>query len=466
MSGGDAVSHTPRSAASSRGAVWTNDRRRVSRQYGVTIPLFINRVFAAIGYFLLFLMLFVPSRYQPIKAGLLALLLVAITIHAFLRQRVSIHPIVIGWTALIVATGLTFMGFGAVNGAPGSLRVGTVYVLWPIVYTILIGGLTSIHIFRGIVRVLVLAAIAISSYGLLFLLVTRGVVPERFYIALDQGQATGFNFETQEFNLFSLSTLLFLIPFLLTATLTWPQKLKLLIGRRLLWIATATALTAAFLSGRRGLWLVISVSPIIALVARAILPQANRTRRLLRTGVVLTLAAALILGALQATGAVNAGAMMRMFVSAFDLNSETARQEQIHALIRGWSDSPFIGAGHGAVAPGSIRSLDLPWSYELTYLALLFHTGVVGFILYSLPVLWIYWAGFKVCRAGGVLGLMLIPVLAGMTGFLLANATNPYLAKFDFMWVIFLPVAIINLHLMRRARTSVSKRLLPNTIAT
>lgn len=41
-------------------------------------------------------------------------------------------------------------------------------------------------------------------------------------------------------------------------------------------------------------------------------------------------------------------------------------------------------------------------------------------------------------------GRLMLPLLVGLTCFLIANATNPYLLKFDYMWVIFLPLAIIN----------------------
>ena len=34
--------------------------------------------------------------------------------------------------------------------------------------------------------------------------------------------------------------------------------------------------------------------------------------------------------------------------------------------------------------------------------------------------------------------------LAGFLSFMIANATNPYLAKFDYMWVMFIPVAMMN----------------------
>jgi hypothetical protein len=36
------------------------------------------------------------------------------------------------------------------------------------------------------------------------------------------------------------------------------------------------------------------------------------------------------------------------------------------------------------------------------------------------------------------------PFLAGLICFMIANGTNPYLAKFDYMWIIFIPVALLN----------------------
>jgi hypothetical protein len=38
----------------------------------------------------------------------------------------------------------------------------------------------------------------------------------------------------------------------------------------------------------------------------------------------------------------------------------------------------------------------------------------------------------------------MLATLVGFTCFLVGNATNPYLEKYDLMWVIFLPVALIN----------------------
>jgi O-antigen ligase len=109
-----------------------------------------------------------------------------------------------------------------------------------------------------------------------------------------------------------------------------------------------------------------------------------------------------------------------------------------------WSDSPWIGQGLGASASSVTRSEEQPWAYELSYVALLFQTGLLGVIIYSSAVLWIFYKGIRLVRVRPDAGQVILPLLAGLAGFLLANATNPYLSKFDYLWTIFLPVAAIN----------------------
>jgi hypothetical protein len=129
-------------------------------------------------------------------------------------------------------------------------------------------------------------------------------------------------------------------------------------------------------------------------------------------------------------------------------SSALLRSEQFYALLNGWSQNPLFGAGHGASAPGSIRSVEQPWAYELSYVAYFFHTGILGSFIFFGQLGWIYFMSFKIIKSESVLKFYIFPVIVGTTCFLIANATNPYLAKYDFMWVLFLPLAIINIWLI------------------
>jgi O-antigen ligase len=110
-------------------------------------------------------------------------------------------------------------------------------------------------------------------------------------------------------------------------------------------------------------------------------------------------------------------------------------------------DQPIFGAGLGASVVGSIRSETMPWSYELSYVALLYQTGIVGFLVYAAAIVWTFWRGIQVIGEGGQPAQIMIPLLVGLCGLLIANGTNPYLGCFDEMWTLFLPLAVINYRL-------------------
>jgi hypothetical protein len=141
-----------------------------------------------------------------------------------------------------------------------------------------------------------------------------------------------------------------------------------------------------------------------------------------------------------------------MFLRGFDFSREASaipRRDQLFALLRGWADAPLLGAGHGASAPGVVRAREMPWAYELSYVALLFQTGLLGFVAYASAVGWLMWMLVKVIRVGDELSLLALPVTVGMVCFLIANATNPYLAKFDYLWILFVPIGVVNYWLLR-----------------
>lgn len=55
-------------------------------------------------------MLFVPTAYAPLKGTLFSVVLASIAFLAYRRQAIELHPTVIRWTAIMVATGIGFIG--------------------------------------------------------------------------------------------------------------------------------------------------------------------------------------------------------------------------------------------------------------------------------------------------------------------------------------------------------------------
>lgn len=420
-----------------------------------TISAFALKGWLAIpGYILFFMMLFVPTTYQLAKGIILAICMIIISVKIlFNKGKTNLHPSVLKWTGFYILLGLIFIFIGVLRGAPGALRVSTVYVLWPIVFTILITGASKLKIIQGIMRTMVIATIVIGIYSLSYILWSWGWLPNVFYIPLDLGQSIGFYKGYTEYALYNISSLIFLVPFLLAALLTWPKDQNLIgMSRKWLWFAFVLGISLVIFSGRRALILVVLVSPVVILIlSRFLSPMIKSKRMRILTLLGMMLILTILFYYLSTVFAFNVNDMKDMFTEGFDFshNTDPARSGQFEALINGWKQYPLFGAGHGAAVSYS-RSDTQSWAYELSYVALLYQTGIVGLILYSLCILWIVWKGIKIIKSRCSLGLLELPILTGLICFLIANATNPYLGKFDYMWVIFLPMLLINQALLNK----------------
>ena len=419
----------------------------------------------ATGYTLYFLMLFLPAVHQTLKGALLAVTLVGILMAAGLTGRFPLAPSIalgaLGYSAL----GLAYVIRGVTAGAPGALDMLNVYVVWPLVYTLLVVGASFPGVLRALTRVAVYAGLTISLYGIIYVLHEAGFWPSALYYAVDQGQRIGFSGTHVEFGLRSTSTLLFLVPYLIGALFVFPAHAP--VSRPMLWLAVLLGFTAVLLSGRRALLVVVALAPAFALLFRGWLSVTAKreTRWLVRR--VLWAAPALVLVLIvimTAIGGMEPAGFVDMVASGFRFSSDKVamtRRDQFFALVDGWLQDPLFGSGHGAPVRGAIRSIEMPWAYELSYVALLYHTGIVGVVAYGAGLFWTFLTSRQIARTGWPQAPYLVATLVGTAAFVLANATNAYLAKFDSIWVLFLPIAFINAWLVERVASPARRRFPP-----
>ena len=424
-----------------------------------TLGFIPKKVFYWPGYLLFFSMLFVPTVYQAPRGILLMLVVGSILVASFLNGYLRLHYTVLLWVLFMVSIGLFFMLRGLFNGAPGALRFSTVYVIWPLVYALLVAGAARQAVVDAIFRTIIVASIAIGAYGLVYVLYSAGWWPAALYIPIDQGQMIGFYNGYIRINLHFLSSLLFLVPFLMASLMCWQKEYGLPVPSHCLWVALIVCLMLALLSGRRMIWLTTALSPLVAFCLIVFFPGAMR-RSAMRKTIGVFLSSGILIVAISVFLSYVYGfswdKLADSFLKGFDWSIDkgaVVRSQQFFALLKGWAASPWLGSGTGAVVQGCVRSDTQPWAYELYYLSLLFHVGIIGFILYSYGVIWIYWMGIRIIRSGHRLSLYMLPVLVGTTCFLIGSATNPYLPKFDSMWVIFLPVTVINLWLLDTSKS-------------
>ncbi|MDO5674085.1 MAG: hypothetical protein Q4G66_04090 [bacterium] len=425
----------------------------VKERGSISIPK--PRLFSWVGYIFFFLMLIVPTTYQIERGILLVVLLFNCFVFVLLRSwRLASH--IRNWAFATITTSILFIFLGLLNDAPGAIRVSSVFVAWPILYVFFIGILHTPNKFFPFYRVILIAVIVASMMGIM-------VVAEKLFginlfitsIFEEQGASFGSFEGVVAYRLYNMTTVIYGLPFLL-ATVLLPRDRSPFKGKWRLaaLLGLCLAVVSLLVSGRRAFWLIAGLSPVI--IWALMVGVRMKTLRLNRIVSLIFLCFFLVV--VSPFFGVDLQMVWKDFLRAFDITdmsnlSSYLRREQFFALLEGWFASPLIGNGLGAAASGSLRSVDQPWAYELSYMALLFHTGLIGVFVYSSAVTWVFCKSIKVMRTNPVSVTLLFPVLTGLSCFLIANATNPYLGKFDYLWVLFLPVGVLNAYLLKEPRS-------------
>jgi O-antigen ligase len=308
--------------------------------------------------------------------------------------------------------------------------------------------------FEGFIKIIILGVIVSAMMGILLATEAIGFIdiPISSYLE-SQGAGFGIFEGTLEYNLYNMATIIFGFPFLL-ALIFLPKDLSIVnkFWNYLALFALMLALITLLISGRRAFWVISLASPLIIFAIFRISGLANSIKIKQLFFVFVLMTTIFLIGSMVFK--LNFESIIYDVLAGFDFSdssnlSASIRAEQFYALLHGWMDHPLLGSGHGAAALGSIQRDERAWAYELSYLALLFQIGLIGFLIYFSALLWTFIKSVRIVRTNPKSAAMILPLLSGLSCFLIANATNPYLAKFDYLWTIFLPVGILNAYLLR-----------------
>jgi len=434
----------------------------------ITIPMnnhcvrFFPRFIQSMVLVFFLLMLTTPTSNQFERGIALVVLLAGSTIF-FTKWRID--KSILAWLLVTTIAGLISLFIGSLENVDRAFRHSTVYLIWPLVYVYFIGFATKPATLVPFLKAIIIGILIASLMGIIYV----STVSMGFDMKLlsdffeNQGARLGFHDGYIKYRLFNITTLIYGVGFVYSIVASSYRNSWVTHRWQLIIYATIVLmLVAAILTGRRSLWLTIFIAPIFHMLLSFLLRQKISAAPFLlffSGGLALLLILAVIfdLGILD---------MADLFTSSADFSgaeSNTARAEQYASLLAGWADSPWFGNGLGASA-SIIRSDDLPWAYELFYVALLFHNGMLGVMIYGLAILWLFGAGVRVMASNLQSQPILLPLLTALGCFLIASASNPYLSKFDYLWIIFLPLAAINSFRVRNNhRSIISTNLSSNT---
>jgi hypothetical protein len=400
---------------------------------------------------LIFLSLFVPISYVAFKASLMVIIFFGI------MGKICLSKAFMSLNTCYAVVAFCLFGLlnsihGELNEAPGAIRVLTVMVLWPLFYLFCAIQLNAQNAVRWLISVYNVALISITIYSLIFLGHEFKVVPDNLYFQLDMGNEIGIYDGYTEYNLLNISSLIFLVPLfahrlICKLTVDRTASLKSLTIEICLIIL---ALILCLLSGRRALQLAVILIPVLVIFSEFILSQRSSTllKRIFSRQIslfILIIVTSVLALILVFRVDIDQYVFLERMLSGFDFTSgsdvgASLRYEQYESLMRAWWNGNILfGAGNGSCTEMLRDTGDMPWSYELTYIYILYSTGIVGVVFYTT------WFGWGLLRLRHALALRkdllkyITPIVTGIFAFLIATATNPYLGKFDYLWIVFLP---------------------------
>jgi len=397
---------------------------------------------------LMALLFLLPVSNNGLRISVFALAVLATAVWAIgNRPHPLLRPRNLAPATFFLLLGLWFGLWGLLRGNPGAVFASAVFAFWPIVYQWILVGLTVDEV-RRILRILVWTTAISGVIVVSFVLTYRGHLPDFAIFTLYPDVAYVEHDGYVQMRFYAISTMVFAVPFLIATFVVPPAAGPQVCSARVRTIALIGGLAVAAFAGRRALWIVIALSPFVALVLATLASTGADTRRaLLRRFGAQALASIMVALPVLAylLGDTLAGAMSFLY-SAFTPESDVdgnVRLKQSTVLLRGWLDSPAFGHGLGAVADQAVRDEERTWEYELQYHLLLFTTGIVGFTAYLAGVGWIVVQGLHAAIAAPRQAAVVVPCLSGLVCFVIANATNPYLQAYGHLWTLFLPYALI-----------------------
>jgi len=400
----------------------------------------------SIGNILFFFMIFAPRTYQNIKIPLVIIVVNIILIQVITSGNTNLTRKIFIWFLILLIYGSAWTFIAVVNNNPGAIDAFRLNVIWVLLYMTFICGINSYTTFYSLIKTLVISALMISAYNIISLLNMLKFWPDQLFIALDLGSRIGIHPGYVQFTAHNIGSLHFLVPFLISVFLLEKKKEIYGVNNKLFTFTLILTVIMVFLSGRRSLLLVLLITPIAIMIFNGITRNKTSTKKIIgKFTFIIIIIVVVAIFSLQW----NLSIYMERFYEAFKNSPDNVRITQHKALIDAFTRVPVFGSGFGKGLPykkGSERS----WAHELSYSLKLYNTGLLGIIIYIGIIAWIYITGFKIIRKNNTKDSLMIALLVGMTGFLIANATNPYFGSFDFMWTIFLPIAYINLKLQKK----------------
>ncbi|MDX2207518.1 MAG: hypothetical protein SFU57_07730 [Gemmatimonadales bacterium] len=384
--------------------------------------------------FIVSMMTFVQA-FIVLKLCFLVAFLATASVDIARAHRLLVHVRLLTFYLIISFAGLVWSLIGLFN--PGTYNQGVfdaarLYVVWSaafvLLYSLLRTGQTLALMHRAfvlsglLIPLLNFAGIADAYFGL-------NLIPFslRTALELNVGIYDGYIQISSQ----NIGSMFLIAPYLVTSVLRTEPAAGL---PRLTRLSLLLSVILVAASGRRALWLVFAITPVViitlALVTRHFAHFSRRGRILL---IAWTSTAVTAVGVVAVQPERSETSVVGRIQEAFSAQDERSLQKPY--LIGGFKEAPFLGSGFGAYA-GYSRSEQRPWTYELTYHKLLFNLGFIGTAILATLVFSYLCLVITTLREHQARSAIPFGLVVAFLSLLLGAYSNPYFGSFDFLFFV------------------------------
>ena len=377
----------------------------------------------------------------------LKLAIILIMISKFIISKKYFVKYTVYWFVYFVTISSIFILYGIYNNNPGAYDAIEIYVIYPIFYLFLISYIKNFNILKKLIDVLMISSIFIFIYISLFAVSVKfGFFNQSIFGMASVVLDASTNGNLKIFAPF-ITSLMFIIPLNITLLLDKKQNVY---SKKFLFIILIMNLISAYFAQRDALYLVIFLS--FTLISFSHNKIRKQFRVFLKNNIIFFIIGIMLMFYFsEYTSQLFDKISLGFDFSSVNAKSAYQRYLQFYQLLNGWSKQPFFGTGFGGVLQsGFIRNKEYPWAFELSYLALLFHTGIIGIISYLILFIYSFKKILKIINQNFQNSALYRSVYIGTLSALIATATNPYLFSFDNLWMLFAPLSIVNIYYIEK----------------
>ncbi|MEN6414760.1 MAG: hypothetical protein ABFC84_18640 [Veillonellales bacterium] len=397
-----------------------------------------NSMVATSAIILFFLMMFSPRTNLLAKVPFLLFILISRSLIIIQTGRIKINTKVFLWALIYVSFGALWGAYGLVNSKEYAIDFLRLNIIWVIFYMFFVLIISKPEHIKMAQKVMIWASLAIALYNINYVLYGMGYLHIPQLIDLDMGQAVGLHAGYVQLTAHNIGSLMFLFPFLFSGMAITRGGYFAGVPKWFLTLVLIMCLITVFLSGRRMLWLITIIAPllyfgIIEFGTKSIAKfKFKQVLPLFIVGIIIVLGQYLFFE----TG----GWDLDNFIERLTFSGEQAqgydyRINSIDSLMNDMRDCLFFGTGGGSPA------------FEVTFMQVFHETGIIGLPIFIGLFLWVYFQIFRLIKQKKGNIEQGIPLLIGGICFFLGMFSNPYYSSFDFMWSLFLPLAYVNVYL-------------------